>query len=181
MLTEQKLADISAIKNIGYLWISVNEHDAEQYESVMGLPWARTAQRLSMIHQAASEGSLPFRVVMSRVGDGTFEDTRYLQWVAKEYPHFQAFVFPRGGWLGRVNAGTLPDAPDIPCVRWFDISITATGVVAHCCMDGHADYPIGNVNDQSVLEIYNAPEYRALRETARSRRDHSPCDSCTFL
>ena len=33
----------------------------------------------------------------------------------------------------------------------------ASGKVALCCMDGEGKHVIGDVNTQSVLEIYNAP------------------------
>jgi radical SAM protein with 4Fe4S-binding SPASM domain len=71
--------------------------------------------------------------------------------------------------------------PDVGCTRWFDLSITSTGTVAHCCMDGQAAWPIGNVATQHALEIYNAPHYRLLRERALTRLEASPCRTCTFL
>jgi hypothetical protein len=48
-------------------------------------------------------------------------------------------------------------------------------------MDGQAQWPIGDVTRQHVLEIYNAPDYRRLREQIVSRRQVSPCDTCTFM
>ena len=39
------------------------------------------------------------------------------------------------------------------------------------CMDGKAEYPIGDVNTQHCLEIYNAPHYRQLREKTFTRAD----------
>jgi len=60
-------------------------------------------------------------------------------------------------------------------------SITATGIVAHCCMDGAAKYPIGDVSRQHVLELYNAPAYRRLREHTARRQDAEPCNRCSFF
>ena len=69
----------------------------------------------------------------------------------------------------------------IGCQRWFDLSITATGQVALCCMDGHAAHPIGDITDTHALDIYNGPGYRALRERGDSRLDlGAPCDTCSF-
>ena len=51
-----------------------------------------------------------------------------------------------------------------------------------CCMDGKAEYPKGDVNDHHVLEVYNQPFLRKLRETLVSRRiTGAPCDRCTYL
>lgn len=59
----------------------------------------------------------------------------------------------------------------IGCQRWFDLSITATGRVALCCMDGRAEHCIGDINNSHALEIYNGGAYRALRERGDSRLD----------
>ena len=68
----------------------------------------------------------------------------------------------------------------VPCHRWFDFSITATGKVAMCCMDGQAEHPKGDVNEHHVLEIYNQPFLRRLREGLPSRlASGAPCDRCT--
>jgi radical SAM protein with 4Fe4S-binding SPASM domain len=119
-------------------------------------------------------------VVLSRVGDGSEHDLAFRVWVAQTFPLFESSVFARGGWIGQVDTQQGP-IPDVGCIRWFDISITATGVVAHCCMDGKAEYPIGNVRDEHVLAIYNKPEYRRLREHTTSRLEVSPCSGCAFL
>jgi hypothetical protein len=48
-------------------------------------------------------------------------------------------------------------------------------------MDGKGLWPIGDVTQQSVLEIYNAPHYRRLREATQTRQQAEPCNRCTFL
>jgi hypothetical protein len=151
------------------------------YEQVMQLPHARTIKRLDMLHARKAAGELPFRVVLSRVGDGTVIDGEFCDWVARHYPRFETSIFQRGGWIGQVDMDMHLDVPQVGCIRWFDLSITATGIVAHCCMDGQAAYPIGDTTKQHVLDIYNAPAYRALRENLVTRKDAVPCNKCSFL
>lgn len=179
-LTEKKLAQLQQVQHLKYLWISVNDYRPAEYEAAMRLPFKRTQERLASIHRAVAEGRLSTMVVLSRVGDRTEHDQRFVEWVRREYPLFYTSVFPRGEWLGQV-AGRGAPAPDVGCVRWFELSITATGVVAHCCMDGKAEFPLGDVNHEHVLEIYNKPEYRRLREATDSRLDVEPCRSCGFM
>jgi radical SAM protein with 4Fe4S-binding SPASM domain len=179
-LTDKQLAKLGAVRNLGYLWISFNDHRPEFYERTMKLDYARTIQRLVRLHRLVMTGELKLRVVVSRVGDGSPDDLAFCHWVKARFPRFEVSVFQRGGWLGQV-ATALPDVPDVGCIHWFDVSITATGKVAHCCMDGQAQWPIGDVRTQHVLEIYNAPDYRRLRERTLSRRDATPCSTCTFL
>ncbi|NNE38262.1 MAG: radical SAM/SPASM domain-containing protein, partial [Gammaproteobacteria bacterium] len=180
-ITEKKLSDLVDIKNIRYLWISVNHYDPLEYTKIMQIPWEKTLERLNMIHDAKKSGQLPFKVILSRVKDETNTDKEFCHWVAKEFPLFKHALFQRGGWIGQVDTDISVDVPDIPCVRWFDISITSTGIVAHCCMDGNAEWPIGDIKNNSVLEIYNQPNYKSLRQNTLSRKQVSPCNSCTFL
>ena len=176
-LTEAKL---EKVRNLGYLWISVNEHCAEMYERTMGLPFERTMDRFQMIHDRKASGGLPMRIVLSRVGDGSGVDQEFERWVQRKFPLFEAFIFQRGAWIGQVDVD-VGEVPNVGCMRWFDISIVSNGVVAHCCMDGGAKWPIGDAKTQHVLEIYNSLEYRKLRERTVSRLHVEPCNRCTFL
>ena len=83
-------------------------------------------------------------------------------------------------WLGQVE-GLLAASKLYPvgCGRWFELSITATGQVAFCCMDGKAEYPIGDAGSTHLLDIYNDPAYRMYRERFISRTEGSPCNLCT--
>ncbi|HUA32598.1 MAG TPA: radical SAM protein [Candidatus Binataceae bacterium] len=179
-LTDEKLARLIRVRNIGYLWISLNERSPEEYERVMGIRFASTIARLAKLHRAKCEGQLPFIVVLSRVGDGSIEDARFVRWAKVTFPLFEVSIFRRGSWLGQVDSA-VGLVPDVGCMRWFDLSITATGAVAHCCMDGMARHVIGNVATTHALEIYNSRPYRTLREQVASRRTVAPCNTCSFL
>lgn len=178
-LTEKKLEQLKSIENIVYLWISFNDHRPEHYERTMSLSFERTMERLRTLHDKAERGEVRMPVVLSRVGDVSVVDQEFRVWVQEVFPCFQSAIMPRGGWIGQVDT-TIGRVPDIGCIRWFDVSITATGVVAHCCMDGQAKWPIGDVTKQHVLEVYNSPKYRKLRARTRSRLDVAPCNRCTF-
>lgn len=180
-LTSGKLKELSTIQNIQYLWVSLNDYRPEFYSQTMQLPWERTWERLNMLHNAKVNGELPFKIVLSRVGDGTEHDIQFTHWVQQQFPMFLSSVFQRGGWLGQVEGLTLTDIPNVGCIRWFDLSITSTGEVAHCCMDGKSEWPIGNVRDTHLLEIYNHESYKRLRAETLSRLDVEPCNKCTFL
>ncbi len=50
-LTERNIDALCAVKNILYLSISVNYDNAEEYEAVMKIPFARTVKRLDLLHE----------------------------------------------------------------------------------------------------------------------------------
>lgn len=178
--TVKNIDRVAAVKNLHYLWISFNDHREVEYEATMKLPFRRTIERLRMIHERKRAGDFPIRVVLSRVGDGTAADDEFCRWAKYAFPLFETSVFQRGAWIGQVK-DVDQDVPNVGCARWFDLSITATGIVAHCCMDGQAKYPIGDVRKDHVLTIYNSPHYRQLREKTLTRMSASPCNRCAFL
>ncbi|MBI4190181.1 MAG: radical SAM protein [Betaproteobacteria bacterium] len=182
-LTERKIGQLGKVRNLSYINVSMNHDNPEEYESVMKIPFARTVERLDMLHRKHAEGVITCRVRLTRVATNRDDDVSFIHWVRANFPRFKPDILPRHDWIGEV---TTPDGvrsvPDAPCHRWFDMSITATGVVAMCCMDGSAKYPKGDVNTQHVLEIYNQPWLRELRATLVSRRQtRSPCNRCTYL
>ena len=85
----------------------------------------------------------------------------------------------KDGWLGYVKPDS-PEIPATPCVRWWELSIMANGIVSLCCMDGEGKFSIGDVKENSMLEIYNQPEYRERREKLLSRKNIYPCNTCTY-
>lgn len=179
-LTEKKARRLGAMPAVSRIWISFNDHREQPYEATMKLPYRRTLERLDMLHRLAVGGVFGPKVVLSRVGDDTDADHAFRVWCEARWPAFETLVLRRGDWLGQVDTD-IQDVVDVGCIRWFELSITATGQVAHCCMDGQAEWPIGDVTTQHVLEIYNAPDYRRLREEIVSRRQVEPCNACTFM
>ena len=85
--------------------------------------------------------------------------------------------------IGQVDEDvTSSGIPNTGCKRWHGLSITSTGEVALCCMDGESKYPLGNVTNMHVLDIYNQERYRNLRENIWSRHDApEPCNKCTYI
>jgi len=179
-LTERKFKQFLALKNIRYLSVSLNECTRERYEEVMKISFGRTLERLRMIHRAKENGQLAAPVIISRVGRGEQEGEVFRRWVLTEFPLFQVEVYAPAEWLGQVGIPPPATVPNEGCSRWFELSITATGAVAHCCMDGLPTYPIGDVKTQHVLQVYNAPAYRKLRESTLSRIGVTPCGQCSF-
>lgn len=180
-ITPERFDRLQKIRNFEFLNISLNDHRKDVYEHLMKLKFDHTIARLRAIHDRLEEGGVPFVVVVSRVCDYK-TDEEFRAWVGEHYPLFQVQTHRRSDWLGQVPSVTGTQAvPDIGCAMWFGLSIMATGVVAYCCMDGEGKFPIGDVTTHHLLDVYNSPEYRMMRESVRSRIGGSPCGQCTFF
>jgi hypothetical protein len=182
-LTGKKIEQLGTVKNLAYINVSMNFDNPEEYEKVMQLPFARTVERVELLHKMHAAGVIRCPVRLTRVATSRNDDLSFTHWVRANFPRFKPDIAPRHDWIGEIEGqGDALAVPDAPCHRWFDMSITATGVVSMCCMDGAAQYPKGDVNTSHVLEIYNQPWLRELRESLISRRQtRSPCNGCTYL
>jgi sulfatase maturation enzyme AslB (radical SAM superfamily) len=171
-LTPQNIAKVAGLKQVAHLWVSLNSHIPEEYEKLMGLNFERTAKNLDYLHTL----EFPHTVVLSTVGYPN-EDFRY--YCFKRWPKFESLAIKRDSWLGFVDAQKT-EVPDTPCSRWFELSVTATGKVALCCMDGPAEFSIGDVSNDTLLSVYNSPHWKERREKLLSRKEVHPCSTCTY-
>lgn len=178
-LTGSKIDEIESLDNIAHLWVSLNDTDPERYQKLMALDFALTARRLDTLHKATESGAFSHMVVLSRVTDGTENDSEFIRYCRDRWPAFSPTLIKRDGWLGYVDPSS-PEIPATPCVRWFELSILATGIVSLCCMSSDEKFSIGNIHENTLLEIYNGHLWRDRRERMLSRKDIYPCSTCTY-
>jgi hypothetical protein len=131
-LTQEKIDGIAKLKNVVHLWVSLNEYRADEYKKLMGLDFEKTTKRLDNLHAQ----DFPHPVMLSCVG---FPNEEFRRYCFDRWPKFSSMAIHRTSWLGYVT----PQDREIPgraCARWFELSITATGKVVLCCMDGQEEF-----------------------------------------
>jgi sulfatase maturation enzyme AslB (radical SAM superfamily) len=177
-LTQKHIEEVAGLRQVYHLWISLNSHEPEKYKALMGLDFERTAANLDMLHAF----DFPHDVVISKVAAEGREhpiQLEFMAYVNRRWPKFKVHVIKPDGWLGDIPLGA-DEIPDTSCTRWFELSITATGIVSHCCMDGEGKFPIGDISKQSLFEVYNSPAWRKNRLTMWSRKNVHPCSTCSY-
>lgn len=181
-LTARHIEEVAGLKRVVHLWVSLNEHRADEYKALMGLDFDRTVANLDALHAAVCAGAFRHEVVVSKVAaEGLNEPIQddFIEFVGTMWPKFKIHLIKPDGWLGDIPLGS-PEIPDAPCSRWFELSIMATGKVALCCMDGQGQFTIGDVHEQSLFEIYNGKAWRANRLKMWSRKQVHPCATCSY-
>lgn len=168
------------------LWISLNSCDPIEYGELMKLSYAITQGRLDRLHDAVVNGVFPHQVTVSRVLTGTdgrldAKDMAFQTAVRRTWPKFTPFLIKRDGWIDYVEPSTTT-VPRSGCQRWFELNITAVGKAVLCCMTSGADpeHVIGDVSQQSLLEVYNQPHLQARRLKAIHRDGIAFCERCTY-
>ncbi len=185
-LTSRHLDWIAALPQgrVEHLWISLNSVDPVEYGELMKCSYSIVYDHLHELHARVVKGTFPHPVVVSRVLQSTHRNTLsvldvgFHRSVLAQWPRFESVLIKRDGWLGHV-APSDPRVPQGPCGRWFELSITAEGTVVQCCMDGKGEYIYGDVAQQSLLDIYNSPRYRAFRDRT-TRQGIEPCSQCSY-
>ena len=74
-----------------------------------------------------------------------------------------------------------PNKERNPCHRlWNGMNIHSNGVVVPCCIDYDEMMPMGNMNRQSALEIWNSDKFNELRELHMQKRfdEIELCKNC---
>lgn len=176
-LTPDNIEAIAKLQRVVTLWVSLNSHVPEEYERVMGLKFEQTAKKLDYLHAY----DFPHPVMLSCVG---YPNEDFRRYCFDRWPSFQSMAIKKDSWLGFTDP-QFPNIPDTGCSRWFELSVMATGKVAHCCMHDGSDerYNIGDLNTSTMYEVYNAPRWKERREGLVSRKsldESSPCARCSY-
>lgn len=119
-----------------------------------------------------------------------------MQWI-NDLPGYEMH---RARWEGETNGiqivpfdtfhGTMNDRKDrtkgpqtkrSPCARlWNSFNIHSNGIVVPCCIDYEELMPMGNMKEQTALEIWNSDKFNELREMhMQGKWDEIPlCKDC---
>jgi radical SAM protein with 4Fe4S-binding SPASM domain len=65
---------------------------------------------------------------------------------------------------------------------WEKITVPWDGEFVPCCFDYNKKYSLGNINEQSLVEIWNGDRMHALRREMKSNNVTNPlCQGCEYL
>lgn len=182
----EKLAEIKQITS----WnISFNAANKDEYEKSMVIDFDRSVANIKrFIRENRKHKFVKGPIYISRVATEDEADTRFMdecKSLFAEYHGNDDFIpvcKNRAEWLGHVqSAGGQKKQILMPCNQWLNISIHCNGLVPHCCMDAKGEFLFGDVNKQSILDIYNSPNFRNLRKNVISRDVIYPCNTCSLF
>lgn len=168
-LTPRKIEQLADLNRVAHLWISLNDHRPDEYKQLMNLDFENTAKKLDYLHEC----NFPHPVMLSTVGYPN-EDFRY--YCFERWPDFDSMAIKNTGWLGDVEAQDTV-VPDRECDRWWELSIMASGIVSLCCMDAEGKFAIGDLNKNTLKEVYANTRHLRLMD---NRDSIHPCNTCTY-
>lgn len=184
LLTPEKIDELEAV-GLTTLYVSLNAVRGDQRLAIMGLDdfdrvvaacdYARTKTRMRTIVKGVASKDL------FECSDGEAFRTRWGGW---DNEGGSAFLHLEGSWAGTSQVWPLRILPTQACARALgQIMVLWDGRVSTCCFDGNGDQIFGDLNTQTLREVYSADPYVSFRLAhAEGRRAEIPiCARCTGI
>jgi len=171
------------IKNIGLLRLSLNYIEGD-YERNMGLRWDIILNNLRALKDMQDKYHFTklFRVGAIDDEDNPQNNTKFINFVIsegfnnpdinKDMSYSIAF---KTNWMGTLKVKNTLGINE-ECRFLAHLCILYDGSVSLCCYDYDGKYILGNLNKQTILEVYNGAE--RAKYLIGVKKDHTPCNLC---
>lgn len=177
----------------GTLYLSLDGHNDETFEKIRGLPnaYEKSKERLHEFVALKKEMGSRTRLVLSMINFKLNESSIIA--AADDWRKVdgldEVLLKPFTVWDGSVadvNAfrkRQFSKGEQVTCRFPFEkMTVCWDGAVTPCCYDYDKKYVLGNVNDQTLTEIWNATPIRNLRREFLDNRVTNPlCRVCPEL
>lgn len=173
LLNSARRQAILAVPGPTNFFCSLHHFTPAAYKAELGLDFHRTVDNIIAL---TNEAPCPVHVL--RVMTGTDDDKKFLNWVHLNIPRAIPMLAHRWNWKGDIAAVSADLHSDIICPRATSLTVLYDGRVSLCCMDQNGDYALGDVNRQTLLEVYNSPAHAHFFSTPKSQK--APCKNCNM-
>lgn len=187
-MTEEKQLDILK-SGIDTIIFSIDGATASVYEAIRvnGKLKKTVANCLQMI-ALRNDGNYKTRFLVRFVKQKTnaHEENAFLAFWEKHIDRARRDflgILPAHSWGSLTVDYGKSDLEEVPCPFPFQVMyILADGQVTYCAEDwGEGKYNFGNVRDKNVIDIFNAPQFKAVRalHLAGKKNNLPMCKNCT--
>lgn len=185
LLTKARIDEFIALK-LTTLSISLNAANAEKRKAIMGVD--DFAHVVEMCEYALAMGAGTMRVIVKGVAskdlmEGPEQDAFLKSWGGQcDQPNGHAFLHLEGNWAGAVWKTRLPMVT--PCHRALtQIMVLWDGRVSLCCFDAEGAEILGDLNQQTIRDVFNGGRALEIRTAHHEgRRASIPlCSGCTSI
>lgn len=187
LLTKDKGVEI-AEAGANVIYVSMNAVSPEKRKAVMKLDdYDRVVAEVKALIQYLKEHQMPTRVVTKTIVSkdlmepGESEEFQNL-WGGKWNEGGHAYLHLEGNWAGAM--WPMRVTPTQACNRALqEIMVLWDGRISLCCFDGEGEVTFGDLNTQSIREIYNGEKALQFRVAhTEGRRGELPlCATCTAI
>ncbi len=160
---------------LGKIKISMDGNTPQTFEAIRkGLSYDRVVRNIEMLieeRERQGKETPKIELVFVETERNYFEREDFIRrWKHRvDGVHITSYH----NWAGSLHKEGSLDERQLPCPRiWQTFTILWDGRVALCCMDYNGEVILGNVNSQSIKEIFNGEKLRKIREYHLQGRFH---------
>lgn len=176
-LSEEKAKQLVSYSDIIELvCFSVPGYNGASHREIMGLNHSKVLENIRQF-LSINNGQINCYASMPDINGPIYQDAWKKYWKAIG---LRPQVNPNFNWGGRV--GKDKAGYTSYCGRLYHMTVLWDGRVSLCCMDGHGEVILGDLNTQTILEVYNselAKHYRKLHKEGK-QRELKLCDVCNM-
>jgi radical SAM protein with 4Fe4S-binding SPASM domain len=180
-----------------HLYLSLDGHDDASFEQIRGVKnaYERSKERLLAFLNQKVAGGYSTYITLSMIdfslNQASIEKmTAYWQSVegidhvlVKPFTTWDGTAADVNALVGQESTPPLKYPAPVTCeMPWLKMTVKWDGDVVPCCFDYDKKYVLGNVNEQSLAEIWNGERMRFLRQEMASDKVTNPlCQNCEHL
>ncbi len=146
----------------------IDNTSQKYYRGRVDRTYEETQKRILKIIELFNSKNYPTRVILTKLKFNRNDepDQKFLDFW-EENGVFAYIKNQHNRWLYEEDdavensAGYMQGYCDFP---WTSMSVLQNGDVVSCPMEYNGEDPLGNINEQTIEEIWNGPKYRALRK-----------------
>ncbi len=176
ILTNGKALTLATVE--GLLSAGIDELTVNHYSDDLDGPLPPRLQTILAYFQELCAAHKPFVIGFEGHGLSERRDLRRFNLLRRKATEV---LSTRGGTAP--NKSVKTNMPRGFCEYPFtQMNITTDGRVAKCCADLYFSNPMGNADNQTLMEIWQGPEFSAVRSALKSHdRRHIPnCEDCDY-
>jgi len=184
-LTERVVEDL-IFAGISVIYVSLNALRKEQRQQIMRLDdFDKVVANCDRAIELTKGTRTRVIVKAVREKDLFYDDEpeRFIErWGGDWQRGGHAFLHLEGNWAGAIRPVRV--TPTVACARALtEIMVLWDGRVSLCCFDGEGEVIFGDLNKQTIREVYNGPAALAYRTAhVEGRRAELPlCRTCTAI
>jgi radical SAM protein with 4Fe4S-binding SPASM domain len=173
-LLDTDLARDLILSGLDYISFSFDGPDRETYESIRrGAKYEETLENILNFTRLRREldsktPQVNVEIISMKATEAKLE--QFIQYF-KRLPIDAIFVKRFSHWAGLIerDADDGDSTSRVVCpVPWNDLGILWDGTVVPCCTDYNARYPVGNVSNDRLADLWNNDRMKALRRSLAS-------------
>jgi radical SAM protein with 4Fe4S-binding SPASM domain len=169
LLTEQKAMELID-SGLDDIMLSIDGITKSTYEKIRrGLNFETVIENVANLLKLRNErgSSMSVRIRFVQMPENEQEVDDWLKfWQEKVSGIDRVYVMPMHTWGGQLNAASYENTKTIPCVFLFSsLAIHADGSVGQCNVDYNSVAQLGDIQNNSIKEIWGGDRINKLRES----------------